>query len=138
MKNIVKLTESQLKKIISESIKKIILERNFESDRRWENYIPPRIKDVDFYFFADSDYIRNVLNYNEDSPEIKEAVHCILNMANDETIPYITPFKVDLNSDDEIIDWDSAIESLPKNIRDLILEMVGEFIGQTNYFKWDR
>ena len=60
-KRTVKLTESELKKVINESVKKIISERNFESDRYWEDYVPDTIEELDFYEFAASDYLQQVL-----------------------------------------------------------------------------
>jgi hypothetical protein len=132
-KNTIRLTESDLKKIISESVKKIISERNFESDRYWDDYVPNKIGKMDFYDFAESDYLQRLLKHGK--PLTKKAVQTIIQLANDDTLEYIQPFEYSLKYED-LWDYADEIDKLPEQIKQEILEIVMEFISETNCFKY--
>ena len=130
-KNTIRLTESELKRVITESVKKIISERNFESDRYWDDYVPNKIEELDFYYFAESDYLQQLLNHGE--PLTKKAVQTIIQLANDDTLEYIQPFEYSLKYE-ELWNYADEIDKLPEQIKQKILEIVMEFISETGLF----
>lgn len=130
-KNIIRLTESELKRVITESVKKIISERNFESDRRIEDSITNNIEELDFYYLAESDYLQQLLNHG--NPLTKKAAQTIIQLANDDTLEYIQPFEYSLTYE-ELWNYADEIDKLPEQIKQEILEIVMEFISETNLF----
>ena len=130
-KNTIRLTESELKRIITESVKKIISERNFESDRHWEDYVPDTIEKLDFYEFATSDYLQQVLKNG--NPLSKKTCQIIIQLANDDTIDYIKPFEYNVTQE-TVWDYPDELNNLPKQTQKEILELVEEFVGETNRF----
>ena len=130
-KRTVKLTESELKRVINESVKKIISERNFESDRYWEDYVPDTIEKLDFYDFAASNYLQQVLKNG--NPLSKKTCQIIIQLANDDTIDYIKPFEYNVTQQ-TVWDYPDELDNLPKQTQKEILELVEEFINETNIF----
>lgn len=150
-KNTIRLTESELKKVIAESVKKIIYECNTFKRRPLMEGISRTMTIEPGYIFepgyTTEDYASQLMQCQ--NPEIQEAVkfmQSILddisgdfevelggNIYGDKTGPYAGEYEWDGDSCYvDVINWPAELDSAPENIKNTVLEIVKDYVNENN------
>lgn len=150
-KNTIRLTESELKKVIAESVKKIIYERNTLKRRPLMEGISRTMTIEPGYIFepgfTTEDYASQLMQCQ--NPEIQEAVKFMQSILDDisgyfevelggdvqcdTTGPYAGEYEWDGDTCYvDVIDWPAELDSAPENIKNTVLEIVKDYVDENN------
>ena len=153
-KNTIRLTESEFKSLITESVKKIISERNtlkrrslMEGISRTITIEPASIFDPEYGTNYASDYASQLMQCQ--NPEIQEAVKFMQSILDDISGNFEVelggdiygdttgPYAGDYNWDGDscyvdVVDWPAELDSAPENIKNTILEIVKDYVDENN------
>ena len=139
-KNIIRLTESDLHNIISESVKRILKEGGI--GRRDIEIHPFEIFDPEN---GDIDYANSLLNDSND--DIRNAAEYMLKLINNDTEGQMGVFQVLIDTDGydgydwvdpevDVVDYPDELDSMPNEMKQTILDLVKDYIENNKYY-WD-
>ena len=149
-KNTIRLTESELKSLIAESVKKIIYEHNTLKRRPLMEGLSRTITVEALSLFDPeygTDYASQLMQCQV--PEIQEAVKYMQSILNDisgdfeielggdiygdTTGPYAGEYEWDGDTCYvDVVDWPAELDSAPENIKNTVLEIVKEYVEENN------
>ena len=143
----VKITETELKKMIAESIKTILSERS-QTIKRTLNESITKTEEIDPATFFEN-YASELLNHS--NPVTQQAARFMQEITNNgET--YLDPFVVEIGGDVygddygpcageyewegdscyvDILEWPAEIDSAPEDVKNMIFELVEEYVNET-------